>query len=165
MPGDELLDQPGLVTTRAITIDATPARIWPWLVQLGPDRGGMYSYDRLAKLVGLDMHSTSVIVPSLQHLAVGDVIAFGKGPRLRVELLQPEQALVLRSTDHRWVWTFELRPEGGQTRLLSRSRIALPRMALPARAGAHLFLRTAGLIMERRMLLGIRQRAEARTGR
>jgi hypothetical protein len=165
MAGDELLVKPDLVTTRAITVDAAPAQIWPWLAQLGPDRGGMYSYDRLEKLVGLEVHSANEIVPGLQELNVGDTIALVKGPALRVELLQPEQALVLRSTDHRWVWAFELRPDAKQTRLISRNSIALPRLPMPARAMAHLLLEPAGLLMERKMLLGIKQRVEAhRTG-
>jgi hypothetical protein len=62
LPGDELLPGEGTVATRAITIDAPPAAIWPWLVQMGSGRGGVYTYDWIENLFGLDMHSTRRIL-------------------------------------------------------------------------------------------------------
>ena len=63
LPGDEMLPRAGIVATRAITIDAPPAAIWPWLVQMGSGRGGVYTYDWIENLFGLDMHSTRRILP------------------------------------------------------------------------------------------------------
>lgn len=74
MPGD--LDQIGW--TRAITIDATPEQVWPWLVQWGQGRGGWYSYDWLENLFGLDIHTAKQILPEYQNLAVGDPICLGR---------------------------------------------------------------------------------------
>ena len=57
LPGDELLSDPDILSTRAVTIDAPAAAIWPWIVQMGPGRGGAYTYDWIENLMGLDMHS------------------------------------------------------------------------------------------------------------
>ena len=72
-PSDQLVARPGYVWTNAITIHAPAAEIWPWLVQLGQGRGGLYSYDWLENLVGCDVQSTDRILPQFQQpLAVGD---------------------------------------------------------------------------------------------
>src|SRR6201985_2729911 len=125
LPGDELLPDAGIVATRAITIDAPPAAIWPWLVQMGSGRGGAYTYDWIENLFGLDMHSADEVLPAFQDLRVGDAWRLGRrGPVLRVAALDPQRALVLRSDDGQWVWAFILVPAGTETRLLSRNRIA-----------------------------------------
>src|ERR1700741_1859664 len=79
LPGDELLSRAGIVATRAITIDAPPAAIWPWLVQMGSGRGGVYTYDWIENLFGLDMHSTRRILPQYQDVKVGDEFPLGPG--------------------------------------------------------------------------------------
>jgi hypothetical protein len=63
LPGDELLADADIVSTRAITIDAPPNAIWPWLVQMGSGRGGAYTYDWIENLFGLGMHSATEILP------------------------------------------------------------------------------------------------------
>src|SRR6187397_3204993 len=118
LPGDELLEDPAVVSTRAITIDAPPSAIWPWLVQMGPGRAGAYTYDWIENLFGLDMHSADRIVPEWQQLDVGDVQRPPKGgPGMRVEILEPERVLSSRSEAGDWVWTFALEPSGESTRL------------------------------------------------
>src|SRR5437870_10001424 len=85
LPGDELLEDADGVTTRAITIDAPEASVWPWLAQLGPSpRGGAYTYDWIENLLDLDMHSVDHILPEFQHPEVGDTIALGSN-RMRLE--------------------------------------------------------------------------------
>ena len=79
LPGDELLPRAGIVATRAITIDAPPAAIWPWLVQMGSGRGGVYTYDWIENLFGLDMHSTRRILPQFQDVKAGDEFPLGPG--------------------------------------------------------------------------------------
>src|SRR5262245_41661298 len=74
LPGDELLADADIVATRAITVDAPAASVWPWLVQMGPGRGGAYTYDWIENLFGLDMHSANEILPELQDLEVGTVL-------------------------------------------------------------------------------------------
>lgn len=66
-PGDQLVAQPNFVWTNAITIHAPAAQVWPWLVQLGQGRGGLYSYDWLENLIGCDVHSTDRILPRSRH--------------------------------------------------------------------------------------------------
>jgi hypothetical protein len=159
MPGDELLDPAALVTNRSITIRTPASAIWPWLLQMGPGRGGAYTYDWIENLFGLDMHSVDTVHPELQNLEVGDTFAMGSGPRLRVHILQPEQALVLVSEDGQWVWAFGLYPCTEGTRLVSRNRIGGQR-SLVARLLFRYLMEPGSLIMERKMLVGIQQRAQ-----
>ena len=148
------------MATRAITIDAPPAAIWPWLVQMGSGRGGVYTYDWIENLFGLDMHSTRRILPQYQGVKVGDEFPLGPGrPAMRVAVLDPERTFTLRFADGNWVWIFALSAEDGHTRLISRNRIAAAG-AWPARLFGMLVMEPGSLIMERKMLLGIKERAE-----
>ena len=160
LPGDELLVDAEVVSTRAITVDAPPSAVWPWLVQMGSGRGGAYTYDWIENLFGLGMKSADRIHSEWQSLAVGDVIP-GRAslPGMRVEILEPERALVTRSVDGTWVWAFVLDDLGGTTRLLSRNRIAMPEPSLGDRIGMAV-MEPGSLVMERKMLLGIKERAE-----
>jgi hypothetical protein len=160
LPGDELLADATVVSTRAITIAAPTSAVWPWLVQMGPgERGGAYTYDWIENLLGLDMHSVETILPQFQHVEVGDVLPDRRGkPWMRFARVEPEHVLALRSADGRWVWTFVLVEEGGWTRLLSRNRIRTDG-SLGARLGLELMI-PGSLVMERKMLLGIKTRAE-----
>lgn len=162
MPGDELLHQAPLVSTRAISIAAPPSAIWPWLVQIGPGRGGAYTYDWIENLLRLNMHSADEILPEFQDLKPGDTVPLGPGGvPIHVEILDTERAMVLRSEDGNWVWAFGLYPEGaGVTRLISRNRIAYPGRKLPYLAFLTYVMEPGSLVMERKMLLGIKARAE-----
>src|SRR5690349_15772616 len=103
-PGDDLLAAADLVSTRAVTIEAEPSEVWPWLVQMGSGRGGAYTYDWIENLFGVEMHSVDAILPQFQHLAVGDVLPLGAtGSGMRVEICDPERTLAFRSTDGDWV--------------------------------------------------------------
>ncbi len=157
LPGDELLERADGVATRAISIGAPAKAVWPWVVQMGPfPRGGAYTYDWIENLLGLNMHSTMRVLPEFQHPYVGDTIGFGTN-RMRVERVEPERVLALRSEDGNWVWSFVLEEAGGSTRLVSRNRFQLP--TRKARLGI-LTLEPASLVMERKMLQGIKVRAE-----
>ena len=157
LPGDELLDEADGVSTRAIWIDAPPSAVWPWLAQMGPSpRGGAYTYDWIENLLGLDMHSVDHVLPDFQHPHVGDTIGFGPN-RKRLERVEPENVLAWRSEDGNWVWTFVLDRADGATRLISRNRFRLP--TLSARIGM-VPMEPASLLMERKMLHGIKTRAE-----
>jgi hypothetical protein len=158
IPGDALLAGAEMVATRAITIDAPPSAIWPWLVQMGVGRGGAYTYDWIERLFGLDMRSVERIVPELQHLQVGDVLPMRPGdPGMRIEILEPQQAMVARSEDGAWVWAFALQRHNGSTRLISRNRARVRSTAERAGMAA---MEIGSLVMERKMLEGIKQRAE-----
>lgn len=175
LPGDDLVPEPAEETTLAVDVDAPAEAVWPWLVQIGKGRGGMYSYDWLENLIGLDIHSTDEIRGEWQHLAPGDrvvVVPPGYGPMpggysFPVAQVLPGRALVLRQAppEHPWnsVWSFHLVPSGpGRCRLLSRSRTQPPQQA-----GLRIATRVmepVTLVMTRRMLRGIAERAARRTG-
>jgi hypothetical protein len=157
LPGDELLEAADGVATRAITIDAPVADVWPWVAQMGPGpRGGAYTYDWIENLLGLNMHSADSVLPEYQHPRVGDGFGFGAN-RMTFQLVEPQRALAMRSADGNWVWSFVLDDRDGGTRLISRNRFRLPRRRdrigmLPMEPGS--------LVMERKMLRGIKERAE-----
>ena len=160
LPGDDLLPDAEVVSTRAVTIEAAPSTVWPWLVQMGSGRGGVYSYDWIENLLGQDTHSADDILPQFQHLALGDVLPIGpKGPGMRVEIFDPERTLAFRSTDGAWVWIFHLETRWLETRLISRNRIAAGG-SWPRRLASRVVMEPGSLVMERRMLRGIKERAE-----
>jgi hypothetical protein len=157
LPGDELLEDADGVATRAITIDAPAAAVWPWIAQMGPTpRGGAYTYDWIENLLGLDMHSADRVLPEFQDPHIGDGFGYGKN-RMRYERVEPGHVLSTRSVDGNWVWSFVLHEDGGRTRLISRNRFRLPR--LKDRIGMA-SMEPASLLMERKMLRGIKERAE-----
>jgi hypothetical protein len=159
LPGDELVAEPAGLVTRAITIAAPPEAVWPWIAQIGQGRGGAYTYDWIENLLGLGMHSADRILPAFQHPAVGDVLMRTPSSEMRVQVLEPPQYLVAAAPDGSWSWAFVLRPlAGGHTRFLSRNR--WPRGGAGQRLGM-LLMEPASLVMERKMLLGVKQRAEA----
>jgi hypothetical protein len=157
LAGDELLEDADGVSTRAVDIDAPASAVWPWIAQMGPaPRGGAYTYDWIENLLGLDMHSVDRVLPDFQDPQIGDTIGFGPN-QMRLERVDRERVLAWRSEDGNWVWVFLLDERDGSTRLISRNRFRLPTLAsrlgmLPMEAGS--------LVMERKMLRGIKQRAE-----
>ena len=163
MLGDSEVAGATYETTLAATVNASAAEIWPWLLQLGYRRGGLYSYDWLDRLFGfLDAPSAERILPEWQHLQVGDVIPIGRGAGFPVKALEPLRTLVLagESDGFQWVWQLGLYPlDERRTRLISRNRARLPgtvRSALFMCA-----LEPAAFIMTRKMLLGLKRRAES----
>ncbi len=156
--GDELMPAPDIVATRVVEIDAPPSAIWPWLVQMGPGRGGAYTYDWIERRLGIDIRNTNRVIPELQHLKVGDEIAM-PGYAMRVERLDPGQAMVVRSSNHAWVWSFELRPAGGHTRLISRNRFDTSALPMKDKL-VYPLIEPGSWVMERKMLLTIKQRGE-----
>jgi hypothetical protein len=160
MPGDELLPHARYRCTRAITIKAPPEAVWPWLVQVGCLRGGFYSDDLLDNL---GHPSARQIVPDLQHLEVGQWVSMSPTPSERtafkVKAFEVGSWLLWLKPDSTWAWT--LTPLGdGSTRLVTRVH-ALYDWRKPASALLGVALMELGdFAMMRRMLLGIRERAE-----
>ena len=168
LPGDEFLPAPDLQATRAITINAPPSQVWPWVAQLGQNRGGFYTYDWMENLVGCDIHSSNVIVPELRIRAVGDEVNLAPPVALKVVAFEEGRHFVLRGavaadgTDagapYDFTWAFVL-IEGapGTTRLVVRERYAY----LAGWAGALVEpVEMVSFLMSQRMLRGIRERAE-----
>ncbi len=177
LPGDSVSPRASSQITHAININAPPEAIWPWLVQLGQERGGFYSYTFFENLIGCQIHNTRRIVPEWQHRTVGDTVwfaapnRFGGRARMVVALVDPPHDLTL-STPADWkrrqanddglddTWEFALQPKpGGSTRLIARWRIeAYP--SVWRRLSNFLFWEPAHFLMEHKMLSTIKQLAE-----
>ena len=170
LPGDEILKDATLQTTRAISIEAPPNAVWPWLAQMGPrPRAGAYTYDWIERLLGIDIENSDRILPEFQHLEPGEFMGLNKkGEGLPVVSVEPERSLVLQWVPQNSTWTFALEPEGeAGTRLISRNRLpdtstwfGLPASKLVSKVFMVAFMEPGSLVMERKMLLGIKRRAE-----
>jgi hypothetical protein len=168
--GDELARGPVVQTTEGVWINAPASSVWPWLVQMGQDRGGLYSYETLENLIGLDYHNADRIHPEWQSLVAGDEIrlvpkgwmGLREGVSMRVvEVVEP-QSIVLRAMppDQLWdaVWSFHLIPHWeDRCRLLSRTRI---RLRHPGEVLTTELTGPAKALLTRGILLGIKRRAE-----
>lgn len=175
LPGDDLVPEAPGDSTHAITIRATPAEVWPWLVQMGCDRGGFYSYDRLDNG---GRPSAKRILPEFQSTKVGDVLPSRPGSPHGFEVLRMEApgllllGAFLRMPDFsnlawdgerpsayiRSTWLFLLREERETTRLVVRARGILR----PAWLGfvVNSVMAPAHIVMQRKQLLNLRQRIE-----
>jgi hypothetical protein len=156
LPGDELVPEPGYQHTRAVTVQAPADEVWQWLAQIGQGRGGFYSYDWLENLAGCKIRSADRIHSEWQEVRAGDTVAVLPDWGPTILAVEPGQALVVEG------WgTFAVCPVDHQTaRLIVRAR-------QPRGWAALIYLLTLEIphfIMERKMLLGLKQRAELATG-
>jgi uncharacterized protein YndB with AHSA1/START domain len=162
MPGDELHPHPLLEATRAVTIEAPPDEVWPWIVQMGYRRGGFYAID----LVDNDGRpSAERVVPELQDLAVGDVMPTSPVGGFTVQLLEPPHALAMTfggeefaGISMRGVVAMLLTESAGGTRLVCRLRADFG-SNLTSRL-YYLLFEPGDFVMMRLMMLGIKERAE-----
>jgi hypothetical protein len=170
LPGDELMRRADRSTTRAVTIKASRREVWPWLVQMGQGRGGLYSYDFLENLVGCDIHSADRIVEEWQHVTVGDPFRLHPDIALEVVVVESDHALVVRggvpmgdsAPPYDCTWAFVLNElADGNTRLVTRERYAFTQRWASLIVDPVL---TVSFVMTRKMLHGIRARAERHTG-
>lgn len=177
-PSDRLLPtETGFETTRAITVHAPASAVWKWVVQIGQDRAGFYSYDWIENLFGLDIHNIVEIVPEFQDRAEGDIVwlaspgRFGGKARVVVGLLEHERTMVLVSPDdadavasgeeaESGYWAFHVEPVDRETcRLVMRTRAARhPHVG--EKAAQLLFWDLADFVMERKMMKTIKELAE-----
>ncbi|MDW8396184.1 MAG: hypothetical protein RMM31_08075 [Anaerolineae bacterium] len=176
LPGDDLTPSPKLQATHAVTIRAPVREVWAWLVQIGQGRGGFYSYSMIETLLGLDMRTAQRIRPDLQNLHAADAIPLTPdgSAALPVDIIQPGRTLVLHtekplpnrlsvmqaSVYSNLTWSFHLRAlDDETTRLVERLRADWDRdwrKTVLIRA----VLEPGAFLMQRRMLLGIKERAE-----
>ncbi len=161
-PGDELLAQPASFVNRAITIKASPEQIYPWIVQLDANKGGWYSYTWMEGMIGCSMVNADRIHPEWQNLQVGDKVNMCKKepapPPYLVAQIHPNRAIVLgHQEDGKWVdvYMFVIVPQqDGTSRLILRTRTN-------AVGGFWTVIHPGVFIMERGLLFGVKQRAEA----
>jgi hypothetical protein len=166
LPGDDLVPHADLTATRAVTVRAAADRVWPWIAQLGQGRGGFYSYDFLENLVGCDIHSAERIVPDWQSIDVGAQVNFAPEIGLTAAVVEPGRALVLRGGipigrtpppyDFSWAFVLRCQPDG-TTRLVVRERYRYLRRWAPLLVEP---VELISFVMSRRMLRGIKDRAE-----
>ena len=182
LPGDDLVPDAKMKATHAITIDAPAADVWPWLVQIGHQRAGWYSYDSLHRLMGIagsvenEERSAEHVIPELQDLQVGDVIEIGPDMGYKVVEIDPERALVLhiavemgtfRAFDpteetpddfftSSWTWFLEALGER-QTRLIVRILVDYA-PSISQVLMVHGVMEPGSFIMERKTLRGITRR-------
>jgi hypothetical protein len=172
LPGDELVKAPSVQTTEAVSIDATVDEVWPWVVQIGQDRGGLYSLQALQNLVGLRSHNAERIHPEWQQLNAGDVVRLAPagwmglrdGIVLQVVDTVPRQRIVLRATPPQlpWdaVWSLHIVPHWED-----RCRMVIRRRAAVRHPGEVLAVELTGpltALLTRGILTGIKHRAETR---
>ncbi|MCW2632164.1 MAG: hypothetical protein JWR88_1126 [Pseudonocardia sp.] len=166
LPGDDVVAHPDVTATRAITVNASTADVWPWLAQLGQGRGGFYSYERLENLVGADIHNADRIVPQWQSVEVGAEVRLAPEVVLTAAVVEPGRSLVLRGgvpmgrvpAPYDFTWAFVLRAgRDGSTRLVVRERYGYLRWWAPAIVRP---VEVISFVMSLRMLHGIKRRAQ-----
>ncbi len=162
LPGDEFVPAPTIASTHAITINKPAENIWPWIAQIGQDRGGFYSYTLLENLIGCRMKNADRIHSQWQNLGEEDAVQLHpKFPPMLVKKIETARHLVLfQQTNFVWIWAFVLKQlNDDQSRLLIRTRIFSDRLIVtlplyPVMTLGHYF-------MERKMLMGIKRRSES----
>jgi hypothetical protein len=164
LPGDEMVPEPRGGYTHAITINAPRQQVWLWVAQIGQERGGFYSYDFLENLVGLNIHSVDKIIPEYQHDEKSPGLKLApKVPPLPVACIEPERTLAFGG----WVdpntpssWLFFMDDAGeNRTRLISRWRFSY-KPSIGFRIGFGVIVQSIACVMQRKMLLGIKKRAD-----
>ncbi|ABM12210.1 MULTISPECIES: SRPBCC family protein [Mycolicibacterium] len=173
LPGDELLSPPVLQATEGVTIDAPAELVWPWLVQMGQDRGGLYSFEFMENALGLRYRNADRIHPEWQHLDVGDTVrlvppgwlGLPRGVVMTVSEIAAPSLIVLRAAPPglpwEMVWSFHLLPHWeDRCRLLIRSRLGLRH---PGEFVLAEIVGPARAFVTRGMLLGIKRRAQGPT--
>ncbi len=161
LPGDDLFDNPVRVANRAVTINAPVEKIYPWILQMGADKSGMYSYTWLERTFGCKMAKDETIHPEWHDLKVGDEMKMCAGdfapPPYLVARLLPNQAVIFGHKEgDKWVetWQFVLVPQAdGTTRLITRTSTNMA-------GGFWEIIRPMSFIMERKMLLTIKDISE-----
>ena len=181
LPGDSLVSQPKISATHGITVQGSAADVWPWLVQIGQGRAGFYSYEGIEDLLGLNIHNSNRILPEFQDLKVGDVVPLApSGAGFPVAFLEPNRSLVLGGrvdaqtkgpltledktpgAYYEASWGFILQPiDARTTRLIERFRVDWGPETFANGLFYRGLLEPGSFIMERRMLLGIKERVEA----
>ena len=165
LPGKEFVPYPKGGYTQAITIQASVAEVWPWVAQIGQGRGGFYSYDALENLVGCDIHSADRIVPELQNWTDGEGLRlYPNAPPIPLSVFEPDMTLLFAGRDEKETgnsWGFYLEKiDESTTRLIARWHFDY-KPGLGNKILYNGIVEPISGVMQRKMLLGIKRRAEA----
>ncbi len=165
MPGDALSSRPTFLSTRAVTIDASPEAIWPWVLQMGYGRAGFYGYDVIENIGSArGMHSAEHIVPELQRIKVGDPLPLSAAGGLVVHAITPNRFIVWSGASGTYpgAFTWALYPvDSNHTRLVSRIQWS-HHWTQPLVLAMDLFTEFADHVAVRKVLRGVKDRAEGR---
>jgi hypothetical protein len=172
LPGDDLVDRPHWSWTHGIEIEATAAEVWPWIGQIGADHAGFYSYQWLENIAGCELRNAETVHPEWMVREGGGLLLHPKMPPLHVVYIEPGRYFIAfartdaatRAAGKPWVetsWLFHLEDlDGGRCRFISRYRCACSGdIATRLQLGPTL-IEPIGFAMDRRMLLGVKERAE-----
>ncbi len=170
LPGDEFVPEPKWSYTLGIAVDAAPEAVWPWIAQIGQGRGGFYTYQTLENMTGCKITNTTEILPDHQHPAVGDdIYLHPSAPPLRVEIVEPPNALVLFGSpadvgsEERWgssTWQFVVNPgPDGGSRFLTRGRYDHSSDRRSRLTFGRFPLEAISFVMSRKMMLEIKRLA------
>ncbi len=173
--GDEYVPVPKWGATHAISIQASPEDIWPWLVQIGQEKGGFYSYEKLENFAGCGIQNATEVLESYQSIQAGDLVKLHKEtPPMKVALADPCHTLLLEGNpaytegevsenaiDMKTTWGFYLKAQDKFTRLISRTRYDYPRGLGSALMGGPHLIEPISFVMERKMLKVIKQLVES----
>ena len=162
-PGDELMGEPDFLATRAITIQAPPEEIWPWLIQMGYGRAGFYGYDILENQGSeRGIYSAEKILPQYQNFQTGDQLPISFAVLNYFAAVEPGSHLVWSSLEgeHPGALTWALYPDGeNQTRLVSRIGWEYPRSGA-LEISLALFTEFTDHLAVRKILTGLKNRVE-----
>lgn len=176
LTGDDLTPSAKLQTTHAITINAPLTDVWPWLLQIGQGRGGFYSYDWIENLLGLKMRNANEIKPELQEMHAADQVPLSPDGKtaLPIDILIPRRTIVMHTEGgdltpfavmqpglyRSLTWSFHVRKiDDNTTRLIERTR-ADWKESVWNRFIVRAYSEPGAFVMQRAMLLGIKERAE-----
>ncbi len=173
LPGEDLIRDATWEYTHAVSIDAPPEKVWPWIAQIGQGRGGFYSFERLENMLGCHITNVDTVLPEFQALEVGDEIRLHPtAPPLEVVAVEPGASLVLSGapveepvgeTDN--IWAFHVLADGpGRSRLVERGKTIYGTAFADRLFFSPLLIEPIGFVMSREMLLGIKERAEHLAG-
>lgn len=164
-PGDDIVTTPNYRYTQAITIHTSKAAVWQWLVQIGQARGGFYSFELLENMIGCDIQNADRIMPQFQNLAVGDSIKLHpEAPGILVVVVDSAKAIVSGGRNENHIdassWSFLLKElDINKTRLIARFRSSYS-PTIESVLLQRLFVEPTSLFMQKKMLIGLKQRAE-----
>ena len=165
-PGDEYAPNPKGGYTQAIEIQASSGSIWPWLVQIGQDKGGFYSYELLENIIGCNIHNVTHILVDCQDIKVGDnLIMHPKAPLVPVAIVEQGKTLAYGGRQDKYtgnIWIFSLNQEGESTRLIARWLFEY-KISLGNKVIYNWLIEPIGAVMQRKMLITIKKLVELNT--